>query len=186
MLKYIFNRVFLVINGEKAAVNNPVFAQKRERTLEMLIKNMHEEYITEVNKVGKHFQSNTMTLNNSRIQWFIFYCSWKLKSSTSKQRLLTIITRNQSSLRLTLVQNYNIFIALNLKTYNNHVETDFYHTWRSDITIYEQTDILNVSLILLQIYTIQHWFLYNFHTPYTFFWFQWSIVVRLTWFIKFP
>ncbi|KAJ8300873.1 hypothetical protein KUTeg_022392 [Tegillarca granosa] len=39
-----------LINGEKAAVNNPVFAQKRERTLEMLIKNMHEEYITEINK----------------------------------------------------------------------------------------------------------------------------------------
>lgn len=53
-----------MINGEKAAVNNPVFAQKRERTLEMLIKNMHEEYITEVNKVGKHFQLKTVTLNN--------------------------------------------------------------------------------------------------------------------------
>ncbi|KAK3087392.1 hypothetical protein FSP39_005300 [Pinctada imbricata] len=39
-----------LINGEKAAVNNPLFAQKRERTLEMLIKNIHQEYITEINK----------------------------------------------------------------------------------------------------------------------------------------
>jgi len=37
-----------VINGEKAAVNNPVFTQKRERTLEMLIKNLYLEYMPEV------------------------------------------------------------------------------------------------------------------------------------------
>lgn len=40
-----------VINGEKAAVNNPLFAQKRERTLEMLIKNIHQGYMMETNKV---------------------------------------------------------------------------------------------------------------------------------------
>jgi len=39
---------FSVINGEKAAVNNPVFTQKRERTLEMLIKNLYLEYMPEV------------------------------------------------------------------------------------------------------------------------------------------
>jgi hypothetical protein len=37
-----------VINGEKAAVNNPVFTQKRERTLEMLIKNLYLDYMPEV------------------------------------------------------------------------------------------------------------------------------------------
>jgi hypothetical protein len=41
-----------VINGEKAAVNNPLFTQKRERTLDMLIKNLHQEYMSEINKVG--------------------------------------------------------------------------------------------------------------------------------------
>ena len=46
---YSYN--FVVINGEKAAVNNPLFAQKRERTLEMLIRNIHQEYSTEINKV---------------------------------------------------------------------------------------------------------------------------------------
>ena len=38
-----------VINGEKAAVNNPVFAQKRERTLEMLLKTLYLDYLPEVN-----------------------------------------------------------------------------------------------------------------------------------------
>jgi hypothetical protein len=36
----------------KAAVNNPLFTQKRERTLDMLIKNLHQEYMSEINKVG--------------------------------------------------------------------------------------------------------------------------------------
>ncbi|XP_021354032.1 GTPase-activating Rap/Ran-GAP domain-like protein 3 [Mizuhopecten yessoensis] len=39
-----------LINGEKAAVNNPLFAQKRERTLEMLIKNIYQDYMIESNK----------------------------------------------------------------------------------------------------------------------------------------
>ncbi|XP_076091518.1 GTPase-activating Rap/Ran-GAP domain-like protein 3 isoform X2 [Mytilus galloprovincialis] len=39
-----------LINGEKAAVNNPLFTQKRERTLDMLIKNLHQEYMSEINK----------------------------------------------------------------------------------------------------------------------------------------
>lgn len=61
ILYRVVNRVFwyincawdivLVINGEKAAVNNPLFAQKRERTLEMLIKNIHQGYMMETNKV---------------------------------------------------------------------------------------------------------------------------------------
>ncbi|PVD22442.1 hypothetical protein C0Q70_18255 [Pomacea canaliculata] len=39
-----------MINGEKAAVNNPLFAQKRERTLEMLIRNLYQEYMGDANK----------------------------------------------------------------------------------------------------------------------------------------
>ncbi|XP_046368417.1 GTPase-activating Rap/Ran-GAP domain-like protein 3 isoform X2 [Haliotis rufescens] len=39
-----------LINGEKAAVNNPLFAQKRERTLEMLIRNLYQDYMSESNK----------------------------------------------------------------------------------------------------------------------------------------
>jgi len=44
----IHSCVSIVINGEKAAVNNPVFTQKRERTLEMLIKNLYLDYMPEV------------------------------------------------------------------------------------------------------------------------------------------
>ncbi|CAH1785534.1 unnamed protein product [Owenia fusiformis] len=39
-----------LLNGEKAAFNTPVFAQKRHRTLEMLIRNLHEEYLPESSK----------------------------------------------------------------------------------------------------------------------------------------
>ncbi|XP_074653894.1 GTPase-activating Rap/Ran-GAP domain-like protein 3 isoform X3 [Tubulanus polymorphus] len=39
-----------LINGEKAAFNTPVFAQKRERTLDMLIKNLYQEYMPEISK----------------------------------------------------------------------------------------------------------------------------------------
>ncbi|XP_041371207.1 GTPase-activating Rap/Ran-GAP domain-like protein 3 isoform X2 [Gigantopelta aegis] len=40
------------INGEKAAVNNPMFGQKRERTLEMLIKNIYQDYMSDTNKTN--------------------------------------------------------------------------------------------------------------------------------------
>ncbi|XP_036368697.1 GTPase-activating Rap/Ran-GAP domain-like protein 3 isoform X2 [Octopus sinensis] len=39
-----------LINGEKAAVNNRLFAQKRERTLDMLIRNIYQEYMPELSK----------------------------------------------------------------------------------------------------------------------------------------
>lgn len=48
----LLNLVISVINGEKAAVNNPLFTQKRERTLEMLIRNMYQEYMADINKVS--------------------------------------------------------------------------------------------------------------------------------------
>ncbi|XP_022643618.1 GTPase-activating Rap/Ran-GAP domain-like protein 3 isoform X3 [Varroa destructor] len=36
-----------LINGEKAAFNTPIFAQKRERTLDMLIKDLYHEHISD-------------------------------------------------------------------------------------------------------------------------------------------
>lgn len=55
---------FPVINGEKAAVNNPLFAQKRERTLEMLIKNIHQGYMLETNKVTDYLRKLLVLINN--------------------------------------------------------------------------------------------------------------------------
>ena len=55
---------FPVINGEKAAVNNPLFAQKRERTLEMLIKNIHQGYMLETNKVADYLRKLIVLINN--------------------------------------------------------------------------------------------------------------------------
>ena len=37
-----------VINGEKAVFNIPVFAQKREKTLDMMIKRIIEQYLTDI------------------------------------------------------------------------------------------------------------------------------------------
>ncbi len=42
-----------VINGEKAAFNTPVFAQKRQRTLDMLIRNIYQDHMPENSKVGQ-------------------------------------------------------------------------------------------------------------------------------------
>jgi hypothetical protein len=39
--------IHAVINGEKAAFNTPIFSQKRERTLDMLIRDMYAEVMTE-------------------------------------------------------------------------------------------------------------------------------------------
>ena len=43
----VFRDFLLVklINGEKATFQTPTFARKRERTLEMLIKDLYEEYV---------------------------------------------------------------------------------------------------------------------------------------------
>ncbi|XP_063235198.1 GTPase-activating Rap/Ran-GAP domain-like protein 3 isoform X3 [Bacillus rossius redtenbacheri] len=45
----VFREFLLVklINGEKAAFNTPTFSQKRERTLDMLIKDLHAEHMAE-------------------------------------------------------------------------------------------------------------------------------------------
>ncbi|XP_050432904.1 GTPase-activating Rap/Ran-GAP domain-like protein 3 [Adelges cooleyi] len=47
-------REFLIvkmINGEKATFNTPTFAKKRERTLDMLIKDLYSDYMTDSSKV---------------------------------------------------------------------------------------------------------------------------------------
>jgi hypothetical protein len=43
-----------VINGEKAAFNTPTFAQKRERTLDMLIKDLFSEQMNEARGVSRY------------------------------------------------------------------------------------------------------------------------------------
>ncbi|XP_045201546.2 GTPase-activating Rap/Ran-GAP domain-like protein 3 isoform X4 [Mercenaria mercenaria] len=56
-----------LINGEKAAVNNPVFTQKRERTLEMLIKNLYLDYMPENNMLNRRaFSDVIQDANTSR------------------------------------------------------------------------------------------------------------------------
>jgi hypothetical protein len=55
----------IVINGEKAAFNTPTFAQKRERTLDMLIKDLFSEHMNDGRGVSRHalswlFEPNAM------------------------------------------------------------------------------------------------------------------------------
>ncbi|XP_052215441.1 GTPase-activating Rap/Ran-GAP domain-like protein 3 isoform X2 [Dreissena polymorpha] len=63
-------RDFLLVklmNGEKAAVNNPMFTQKRERTLEMLIKNLYLDYMPEHNMLNRRaFSDVIQDANTSR------------------------------------------------------------------------------------------------------------------------
>jgi hypothetical protein len=47
-----------VINGEKAAFNTPTFAQKRERTLDMLIKDLFSEHMNDGRGVSRHAMSS--------------------------------------------------------------------------------------------------------------------------------
>lgn len=51
--KIIFkvNFFIAVINGEKATFNTPTFAKKRERTLDMLIKDLYSDYMSDSSKV---------------------------------------------------------------------------------------------------------------------------------------
>ncbi|XP_052788627.1 GTPase-activating Rap/Ran-GAP domain-like protein 3 [Mya arenaria] len=56
-----------LINGEKATVNNPMFTQKRERTLEMLIKNIYLDYMPEHNMLNRRaFSDVIQDANTSR------------------------------------------------------------------------------------------------------------------------
>lgn len=40
-----------VINGEKAAFHSQVFSEKRERTMDLLIKDMYMDYLNDIHKV---------------------------------------------------------------------------------------------------------------------------------------
>ena len=51
MNENVLSVYFTVINGEKAAFNTPVFAQKRQRTLDMLIRNLYQDHMPENSKV---------------------------------------------------------------------------------------------------------------------------------------
>lgn len=54
-----FFREFLLvklINGEKATFETPTFARKRQRTLDMLIKDLYAEYMTDARMVINLFE----------------------------------------------------------------------------------------------------------------------------------
>lgn len=43
-----------VINGEKATLETPTFAQKRQRTLDMLIRSLYQDLMPDLHKVQLH------------------------------------------------------------------------------------------------------------------------------------
>ncbi|XP_075227777.1 GTPase-activating Rap/Ran-GAP domain-like protein 3 isoform X2 [Lycorma delicatula] len=62
-------REFLIvklINGEKAAFNTPTFAQKRERTLDMLIKDLYSEHMSDVGRGITNLYQQQLTMLNRR------------------------------------------------------------------------------------------------------------------------
>lgn len=60
--KNAFREFLLVklINGEKATFQTPLFSKKRERTLEMLIKDLYEEYVHDTKLVKKKKKENRL------------------------------------------------------------------------------------------------------------------------------
>jgi hypothetical protein len=64
----LFREFLLVklINGEKATFETPTFARKRERTLDMLIKDLYSEHMTDARMVSgafTQFQINVLKKN---------------------------------------------------------------------------------------------------------------------------
>lgn len=47
-----FIQYVLVINGEKATLETPTFAQKRQRTLDMLIRSLYQDLVPDLHKVN--------------------------------------------------------------------------------------------------------------------------------------
>lgn len=45
-----------VINGEKATLETPTFAQKRQRTLDMLIRSLYQDLMPDLHKVQQRFR----------------------------------------------------------------------------------------------------------------------------------
>lgn len=71
-----------VINGEKAAFNTPTFAKKRERTLDMLIKDLYCEHMNDSNRVVSRtrytFRWSTKSALYWKIDFFLFFFSFSL------------------------------------------------------------------------------------------------------------
>lgn len=53
---------FAVINGEKATLETPTFAQKRQRTLDMLIRSLYQDLMPDLHKVGQLFSDRCRRL----------------------------------------------------------------------------------------------------------------------------
>lgn len=49
---YILFHNILVINGEKATLETPTFSQKRQRTLDMLIRSLYQDMMPDLHKVN--------------------------------------------------------------------------------------------------------------------------------------
>lgn len=47
-----FSHNLLVINGEKATLETPTFSQKRQRTLDMLIRSLYQDMMPDLHKVN--------------------------------------------------------------------------------------------------------------------------------------
>lgn len=51
----------LVINGEKATLETPTFAQKRQRTLDMLIRSLYQDLMPDLHKVNASSERSLCT-----------------------------------------------------------------------------------------------------------------------------
>lgn len=75
----LFREFLLVklINGEKATFETPTFARKRERTLDMLIKDLHSEHMTDARMVSEIsiFKTDLLRYMCTRVVW-ILYVIW--------------------------------------------------------------------------------------------------------------
>lgn len=60
-----------LINGEKATFQTPTFSRKRERTLEMLIKDLYEEYVHDTKMVRKFSYVYICAIVKERVEFKI-------------------------------------------------------------------------------------------------------------------
>ena len=74
-----------MINGEKAAFNTPTFAQKRERTLDMLIKDLFSEHMNEGRGVSRY------PIIKSWVGWWSDYFGFPLSLSFHQCSILIFI-----------------------------------------------------------------------------------------------
>lgn len=51
-ITYLLFHYILVINGEKATLETPTFSQKRQRTLDMLIRSLYQDLMPDLHKVN--------------------------------------------------------------------------------------------------------------------------------------